>query len=85
MIKIDLKEFEELVKKLDKNKYHICRELGFDTDNTPYIRNWDIFRKDMSLDDFLDKNNVAVLSSIRGNTIEDLKELVRKENNNEKI
>ena len=80
MMKINLIEFEDLVKQLDKNKYHICRELGFDRDNTPYIRNWDIFRKDMPLDEFFDKNNVAVLSSIRGNTIEDIKELIRKEN-----
>ena len=80
MIKIDLMEFENLVKKLDKDKYHIYRELGFNRDNTPYIRNWDIFRKDMSLDEFFDKDNVAVLSSIRGNTIEDIKELIRKEN-----
>ena len=40
----DLREFEELVKKIDRSKYHIGRELTFSPEGF-YISNWSIFRK----------------------------------------
>ena len=77
--KTDLKEFEELVKKIDRNKYHIGRELTFSPEGF-YISNWSIFRKDMPSTEYFSENNTAILSSAKGNTIEDIKEFIKKEN-----
>lgn len=72
---MDFKAFEEVVKKLDKNKYHVGRILGF-IDGKPKITKWDIFRKDMSEEEYYDSKNLAILSSDKGNTLEDIKKLV---------
>ena len=76
--KIDLKEFEELVKKIDRNKYHVGRELSFSPEGA-YISNWSIFRRDMPSTEYFSKNNTAILSSAKGNTIEDIREFLKKE------
>lgn len=78
MSKTDLKEFEELVKKIDRNKYHVGRELTFSPEGF-YISNWSIFRKDMPSVEYFSKDNTAILSSAKGNTIEDIKEFIRRE------
>ena len=78
--KIDLKEFETLVKTIDRNKYHVGRELTFSPEGF-YISNWSIFRKDMPSTEYFSKNNTAILSSAKGNTIEDIKEFLKKEGN----
>lgn len=75
---MDFKEFEETVKKLDTKKYHIGRILVF-KDNQPIIEKWDIFRKDMSEEEYYDPKNLAILSSEKGNTIEDIKKLIDSE------
>lgn len=72
----DLKEFEEIIRKLDRNKFHICRTLAFNEDGRPYLSDWSIFRKDMSTEEYWNKNNLAVLSSAKGNTIEDIKKFL---------
>lgn len=72
---MDFKEFEDVVKKLDKSKYHVGRILGF-IDGKPKITKWDIFRKDMSEEEYYDSKNLAILSSDKGNTLEDIKKLV---------
>lgn len=72
-------EFESLIKKLDKNKYHIYRALQFDKDNKPYIAEWSIFRKNMSTEEYFDPSNLAVLSSKNGNTLEDIERLIENE------
>ena len=77
---MDIKEFEEVVKGLDKNKYHIGRILGFGKSGQFEITKWDIFRKDMPDDKYFSENNTAVLSSDKGNTIEDIKKLIEEEN-----
>jgi len=76
--KTDLKEFETLVKKIDRNKYHVGRELTFSPEGF-YISNWSIFRKDMPSPEYFSKNNTAILSSAKGNTIDDIKEFMKKE------
>ena len=76
---MDFKEFEETIKELDHNKYHIGRSLSFDENGKPYLSSWDIFRKDMSTEEYFSPSNLAVLSSKKGNTIEDIKELIEKE------
>ena len=76
---MDVRKFEELVKKIDKNKYHISRTLEFSEDG-PYISEWAIFRKDMSTEEYFDPNNLAVLSSANGNTLQDIEEFIRGEN-----
>ena len=75
--KTNLKEFEELVKQIDRSKYHIGRELTFSPEGF-YISNWSIFRKDMPSTEYFSENNTAILSSAKGNTIEDIKEFIKK-------
>ena len=76
---MNFKEFENIVSKLDSKKYHVGRILGFMKDGKPIIEKWEIFRKDMSEEEYYDPKNLAILSSNRGNTIEDIKELVEEE------
>lgn len=71
-------EFEKIVKELDRNKYHICRMLGF-KDNEPIIIEWEIFRKDMPEAEYFSAGNKAKLSSKNGDTIEDIKKLIEYE------
>ena len=72
-------EFEKLIKPLSREKYHISRAIKF-KDNTAYIDEWVIYIKDMPLEEFYDSNNMPVLSSAKGNTIEDIKKLIETEN-----
>lgn len=74
---MDLKEFEEVVKQLDKNKYHIGRVLGFVDGGKPVITKWDIFRKNISDEEYYSSSNLEVLSSDNGNTLEDIKKLIK--------
>lgn len=72
-------EFEKIIKKINKEKYHISRTLGFTQDNMPCIIEWAIFRKDMPSNEYFASNNKAILSSKNGDTIEDIKELIEME------
>ena len=72
-----LKEFEETVKKLDKKKYHIGRTIGFSESGEVYISKWEIFRKDMSEEEYFSPENLAVLSSEKGNTLDDITKLIK--------
>jgi hypothetical protein len=73
---MDINEFEKAIKDIDRNKYHICRSLGFDRDGNFYLESWEIFRKDMSIEEYFNPDNLAVLSSYNGNTIEDIRKFV---------
>lgn len=75
---IDIKEFEELVKNIDRNKYRVSRELSFSPIGL-YLSNWSIFNKEMPSTEYFSKNNTSILSSAKGHTIEDIKEFLRKE------
>lgn len=78
--KTDFKEFEELVKGVNREKYHISRELSFSPETGLYLSNWSIFRKDMPSEEYFSADNTAILSSAKGHTIEDIKEFLKKEN-----
>lgn len=79
---MDLYEFENIVKKLDKNKYHINRTLGFNNDGKMYLEKWSIFRKDMTTEEYFSPENLVVLSSEKGNTKEDIERLVEVQDDN---
>lgn len=79
---MDLYEFENIVKKLDKNKYHINRTLGFNNDGKMYLEKWSIFRKDMTTEEYFSPENLVVLSSDKGNTKEDIERLVEVQDDN---
>lgn len=68
----DLKEFEEVVDKLDKNEYRIIREIDF-KENKFY---WKVFRKNLKEDEYFDDKNLVILSS-ENNTIDDIKKLIK--------
>lgn len=76
---MDLKEFEEVVKGLDKKKFHINRTLRYN-DNGEISLEWSIFRKNMSTEEYFSPKNLVVLSSEKGNTIEDIEQLIKEEN-----
>lgn len=78
---MDLKLFETVVKKIDKNKFHINRTLGFNDNGEMYLESWSIFRKDMSTEEYFSPKNLVILSSQNGNTIEDIKQLIKEDNN----
>ena len=78
---MDFYKFENVVKKINKNKYHISRSIRFDKNGNPYISEWYIYRKDMSINEYFDPKNLAVLSSRNNNTIEDIEKLIEEENN----
>lgn len=76
---MNIKEFEEVVSKLDNKKYHIGRVLGFGKNGQFEVTKWDIFRKDMTQEEYFSNRNLAVLSSDKGNTVEDIKNLIKEE------
>ena len=78
---MNLYEFEEVVKKIDKKKYHVGRTLAFDNNGNMYLEKWDIFRKDMSTEEYFDRKNLAVLSSEKQNTLADIEKLIKEDNN----
>ena len=78
---MDILKFEEAVKKIDKKKYHVGRTIAFDENNNPYISQWDIFRKDMSTEEYFSSENLAILSSRNNNTLEDIEEFIRSQKN----
>ena len=81
MNNMDILKFEEAVKKIDKKKYHVGRTIAFDENNNPYISQWDIFRKDMSTEEYFSSENLAILSSRNNNTLEDIEEFIRSQKN----
>ena len=74
---MDILKFEELVKKIDKKKYHINRELAFDKNNFPYLKSWSIFRINMKPEDYYDPKNLVILSSKNKSTLEDIEKLIK--------
>lgn len=78
---MNLYEFENLVKELDKNKYHINRTLGFNNKGEMYLEKWAIFRKDMTTEEYFSPKNLVVLTSEHGNTSEDIQRLVEEDKN----
>lgn len=64
-------EFEEAIKGIDTKKFHINRTVRFLYGDV-YVSEWAIFRKDMSMEEYFDEKNLAVLSSNNNNTIEDI-------------
>ncbi|MGM9881493.1 MAG: hypothetical protein ACI31S_01465 [Bacilli bacterium] len=78
-------EFENLVKELNKNKYHISRSIEFDDKGEPYISEWSIYNKEMPIEEYYKSSNIAILSSENGNTIKDIEDLIKKNNDYDKI
>lgn len=75
--KANYKLFQKMIKVLDRNKYHIYREL----DENGYIKDWAIFRKDMEIEKYFSKENRPLLTSTE-NDILDLINFVAKEKEN---
>lgn len=76
---MDFYKFENVVKKINKNKYHISRSIRFDKNGNPYISEWYIYRKDMSINEYFDSKNKSILSSIYNNTLEDIENLIKED------
>lgn len=76
---MDFYKFENVVKKINKNKYHISRSIRFDKNGNPYISEWYIYRKDMPINEYYDSKNKSILSSIYNNTLEDIENLIKED------
>jgi len=72
----EIEEFEKAVEKVNRNKYHICRECGFKEDGSFGLTKWTIFLKDMPSNEYFSANNKAILSSEYGDTLEDIKNII---------
>lgn len=68
------KDFFEITKKIDRNKYHICCEVHQDMTECE----WSIYRKDMSLEEYWSPENKAILTS-KLNTEQELIDFCKKE------
>lgn len=73
---MDFKKFEKLVKRIDKNKYHVNRSIRFTENGIPYIDSWNIYRKNMSHEEYFSPENLAILSSNYDNTLEDIEKFI---------
>ena len=69
--------FQKMIKDLDRDKYHIYREL----DENGYIKDWAVFRKDMDIEKYFSQENKPLLTS-KENSILDLINFVAKEKQN---
>lgn len=79
---IDLKEFEDLVKQIDTNRYHINRCISL-FEGEPFIASWSIYRCNMSAEEYFNPKNLVVLNS-KKNNLEDIKKLIEREKNEQK-
>ena len=54
--------FQDIIRPLNRDKFHICRELN----NQGNISKWSIYRKDMSIEDYFSEENKAILTEKQG-------------------
>lgn len=73
---MELKMFQKMINKLNRDKFHICISLNDYKDLTNF--DWIIFRKDMPLEEYFSPENKPVLDS-KNNTIEELLEFLKSE------
>lgn len=80
------KKFERLANKLSKTrKYHIHRSLSIKENGELYYSRWDIYLRLDDWGEYLSDKNQAILSSTKGDTLNDIKKLIREENKHEFI
>lgn len=80
------KKFERLANKLSKTrKYHIHRSLSIKENGELYYSKWDIYLRLDNGELYYSPNNKAILSSTKGDTLNDIKKLIREENKHEFI
>lgn len=54
--------FHNIIKPINRDKFHIYRELN----NQGNIAKWSIYRKDMSIEDYFSEENKAILTEKQG-------------------
>lgn len=74
--KINYKTFYNLVKDLDRKKFH----LGVSLDEKGYVHFWAIYRKDMSVEEYFSAENKPLLTS-KENDIFDLLNFIKEQKN----
>lgn len=75
------KEFEEIIRTLDTNKYHVYRSIVFDKyTNDKYVVDWGIFDKDMPSEQYFSSDNKPILNS-KNNTLDELINFVKEKAN----
>lgn len=74
--KINYKAFYNLVKDLDSKKFH----LGTCLDENGYVKNWSIYRQDMSVEKYFSEDNKPLLTSEENNIL-DLMNFIKEQKN----
>ena len=59
---IPYKLFHNIIKPVNRDNFHICRELN----NQGNISKWSIYKKDMSTEDYFSEENKAILTEKQG-------------------
>lgn len=77
-------QFDKYIRKLDTNKYHVCRSVTFNMEAGKfYVGKWSIYRKNMDITLYFDPANTAILDS-EHNTLKDIKKLIKNDKKSEK-
>lgn len=79
-MKIDWDKWIKVTSKLDRYKYHLCMKFS----DTGFLEEYAVYKKDMPYELYISKDNKAVLSTENGNTFKDLKEFIRKHDEDRK-
>lgn len=74
--KINYKAFYNLVKDLDNKKFH----FGACLDENGYVKNWSIYRKNMSIEEYFSEDNKPLLTSEENNIL-DLMNFIKEQKN----
>ena len=79
---VNIKDFEKVSKRIDKEKYHLCIHIRHARTGSAdyinfYVDGYSLYSKDMCWEDYISDKNKAILSSRKGNNFEDLKKWVK--------
>lgn len=74
--KIKYKLFNKMIEDLDRKKYHFCACL----DENGYVKNWSIYRQDMSVEKYFSEDNKPLLTSEENNIL-DLMNFIKEQKN----
>ncbi len=79
-MKVDWDKWIKTTSKLDRYKYHLCTKM----DKSGLVEEYAVYKKDMPYELYISKDNKAILSTENGNTFKDLKEFIRKHDEDRK-
>lgn len=79
-MKVSWEKWCKVTSKLDRYKYHLCTKMG----QSGLVEEYAVYKKDMPYELYISKENKAILSTENNNTFKDLKEFIRKHDEDRK-